>query len=175
MKVDPVFVLSPLPQPPSMPTRRAFLLMSGAFAAGAAVGGACVYSAGVAAGSAGPGSGAPAGGAAPVPAEAELPKSGDVELDELRRLAVKAPLDELFAKGMMFLSHRVKSYQTDAILWQGVDRMSKEIIENPTRRVDQIMIASVIGQIDGEARPSSPSLRERVPQLRIRREEERRR
>ena len=176
MRVDPVFVLSPLPKPPSMPTRRAFLLASGALAVGAAVGGACGYSSGFAAGSASAGSGASPGGGGVAPAgEPELPKSGDVELDELRRLAVKAPLDELFARAPLLLSSRVSTYPDDVILWRGVDRLSKEIIDNPSRRVVPGVIGIIITQIEGTARPADPALTDRVARLHARRAEELRR
>ncbi|MBM4060664.1 MAG: hypothetical protein FJ265_06165 [Planctomycetes bacterium] len=161
MRIAPVYVIAPLAGK-TLPTRRAFLLASGTFLAGTVVGGACGYSLGAA-----------RAGAAPQQ-EPELPSSNDVELDELRRLAVKAPIDELFEKALPFLHIRVSTYKNDEILWRGVDRLSKEIIENPGRRVDLGLVLVLIGQIEGTARPENPSLRDRVPALRLRRDELRR-
>lgn len=166
MKIDPIYLLAPRPQPKGMPTRRAFLLASGTFVAGTAIGGACGYSMGAAGSTAAPQQPA---------AEPELPTSGDVELDELRRLAVKAPLDELFEKAPVFLHLRVSTYKDDEILWRGVDRLSREVVENPARRVDYGIIGVMISQIEGTARPNTPSLQERVPQLRVRLQEARKR
>lgn len=164
MRIEPVYLVAPLPRPPSIPTRRAFLIATGTFVAGTAVGGACGYSLGAAA-TAQPDAGA----------EPDLAPSGDAELDYWRNLAVKAPLDELFAKAAVFLSTRVSTYKDDPILWQGVDRMTKEIIENPARRVDEADIGIIITQIEGVAHPVEPSLRDRLPALRARKAEERRR
>jgi hypothetical protein len=171
MKIDPVYLLGPVGPRPTFTTRRAFLLASGTFLAGTAIGTACGYSAGV----------ATAGAATAQPPiadparDAELPKSGNAELDQLRHLAVKAPLDDLFAKALYFMSTRARSYQKDEILWRGVERMSREVIDNPARNVDQIIIGLILTNIEGTAHPSDPSLRELVPALRVRREEARRR
>lgn len=166
MKIDPVYLLAPLPEKKGVPTRRAFLIASGTFLAGSVVGGACRYSLGAA--------GAGEAGKAPQ-VEPELAETGDVELDELRRLAVKAPLDELFEKAPYFLHMRVSTYKADEILWRGVDRLSREIVENPSHQADLGVILVLIAQIEGTARPDNPSLRERVPALRTRRDEARKR
>jgi hypothetical protein len=170
MRIDPVFLVAPPPPVPSMPTRRAFVIASSTFLAGAAVGGACGYSAGAANAAT---ANAANGQAVDASAEQELPKSGDHELDQLRWLAVKAPLDELFAKAPVFLSTRVSTYKNDEILWKGVERMTREIVDNPSRRVDPAVIGFIITQINGTAHPSKPSLGERVPRLRERLSEER--
>lgn len=106
--------------------------------------------------------------------EFDLAPSGDYELDQLRLIAVKAPLDELFAKAMFLLVDRVSTYPRDAALWHGVDRLTAEIVANPSRPVDESIVAVLVGQIEGTARPDAPSLRERVPALRARRAEVRR-
>jgi hypothetical protein len=172
MKIDPVYLLGPVGPRPTFTTRRAFLLASGTFLTGTAIGTACGYSAGVA--SAGAAASAPPPIADPA-RDAELPKSGDAELNQLRHLAVKAPLDDLFAKAMLFLSARVRAYPKDEILWQGVERMSRELVANEGRVVDQMVILVITGQIEGTARPPEPSLRDLVPVLRERREQARRR
>lgn len=177
MKIDAYYVLAPLPKPVAPPpsSRRAFLMGSSLFLAGAAVGSACGYTVG-AAGHGEPGSaGAAKETNTPAPGDGELTPSGDIELDQLRWLAVKAPLDQLFEKALVLLSTRVSVYKFDEILWRGVDRMSKEIVDNPNHAATESVIAVIIGQIEGTARPASPSLRDRVPQLRIRRAEAKRR
>ncbi len=165
MKIEPYYLLAPLPPKPSMPTRRAWLIAAGAFVVGSTVGSACGYSLGAA--SAGPAA-APAG---PV----EWKPSGDAELEEWRRLAVKAPLDELFERAMAFLDARVSNYPKDEILWLGVERLAKESAGNESRPVNEMTLVVVVAQIEGTARPTEPSLRELVPQLRARRERSRRR
>jgi hypothetical protein len=168
MKIDPIYLLAPEPKPPSMPTRRAFLLAGGTLVIGAVAGGACGYSMGLAA--------QPNGGQEPKPANAaakveeELKTSGDAELDYWRQVAVKAPLDELFAKGVMFLSVRVSDYPKDPVLWQGVERMIAEVIGNESRVVDEGLVGFLASQVISSARPAEPSLREFVPVLRARRE-----
>jgi hypothetical protein len=173
---DAVYVLSSGPQPRPLPTRRMFLLIGGAFLGGTAVGGACGYSIGVARGEsvqqpAGPETPAkPAAGEEP-----ELGTSGDIELDELRRLAIKAPLDDLFEKASMFLTMQLKHYKDDPILWRGVERMSREILDNKDKRFDQLIIGVVIQNIRYLEPPPELGLRERMPALQARRTEERRR
>jgi hypothetical protein len=170
MKIDAVYLLAPEPKPPSISTRRAFLLAGGTLVIGALAGGACGYSMGLAARPNGGGEQKPAAGAPQAKVEEELKTSGDAELDYWRQVAVKAPLDELFAKGVMFLSVRVSDYPKDQILWKGVERMVAEVIGNESRVVDEGLVGFLASQLVAEARPAEPSLREFVPALRQRRE-----
>jgi len=159
MKLDAVFLVAPKPKPPSIPTRRAFLIAGGMFATGAMLGGACGYSIGAA--------------VAPGPAvepgkepEPDLVPSGDVELDELRRLAVKAPIEELVERASRFLQMRVQSYKTDAILWRGVDRLSREVSEGTNPLVTPVLASAVIVTIESGGFPESLRLQEHLPALR---------
>ena len=171
MKIDPVFVLSPIKPAPSMPTRRAILIAAGTFAAGTVIGGACGYSMGSTVASSPKGDANPPNEPAAAPAgEIELKPSGDAELDYWRRLAVKAPLDDLFAEASLFLTSRVSSYPKDEILWLGVERLALGMTRDLHRQVKEMDLAMVMGQIEGTARPDKPSLRELVPQLRARRQ-----
>lgn len=121
MRLDPVYVLAPKPKPPSIPTRRAFLFAGGTFLAGLSIGGACGYAAGVR--SAG---GSPAGEEGPkLP-----PSSGDAELDELRRLALVAPIEELVANWSYFLDEFALSYRNDTHLPEGVLRLAGFVESN---------------------------------------------
>jgi hypothetical protein len=123
MRLDTaVFLVAPKPKPPSMPTRRAFLLAGGTFAIGSVLGAACGYSAGVERAKA-----APTDAAAPG-VEEDLKPSGDVELDELRRLAVKAPIEELMARANLLVACVRAEYKHDAILWRGVERVADALI-----------------------------------------------
>lgn len=100
----------------------------------------------------------------------ELPPSGDADLDELRRLAANAPIDELCAKGALFLSYKVSRYRSDDVLWLGVDRLSREIVQNPDRQLSPALITAVIATIDSAESPPELRLRDRIPALRARRE-----
>jgi hypothetical protein len=163
MRLDPVFLLAPTPPPPSMPTRRAMLLTGGAFLLGSAIGSACGYTLGVAQ-------------AASKPENTdELKPTGDVELDELQRLAVKAPIDELCEKAIPFLASRAADYPQDQILWRGVARLAREMVDNPARPLHHTTIGAVVSTIDRGTPPSALNLRELLPQLSRRREEARRR
>lgn len=118
MRLDGAVFVRPAPKVPSMPTRRAFVIAGCTFAAGIAVGGACGYSAGVAVGA----------GSGRDPASDEIPKSGDAELDELRRLAVKAPIDELMGHSSLFIELATRRYDRDEVLWKGVERVCDALL-----------------------------------------------
>jgi hypothetical protein len=179
MKVDAIYLLAPKPKPPSGPTRRAFLIAGGTLVVGALAGGSCGYSMGLAAR---PSDKPEPKGDKPEPkaqdatapkVEEELKPSGDAELDYWRQVAVKAPLDELFEKGVMFLGVRVRDYPKDQILWRGVERMVRELDANASRAVDETVLMLLPAQIEGQARPAEPSLREFAPALRSRRQDAR--
>lgn len=157
MRLDPVFVVAPPPTPPSMPTRRAFLVAGATFACGAAIGGACGYSIGAAS----------AAQAQPAdPATDELAPSGDLELDELRRLAVKAPIEELIEKRLVFLNCLFADYPRDAVLWRGAGRLCDAVLHSdvvPDRRVFSHALAQVIEKGDPKL---TESLRPKIEELR---------
>lgn len=140
MKLDPVFLVAPQPNPPTMPTRRAFLIAGTTFTLGTAVGGACGYSI----------------AAKPDPVAAgdvdvDLEPTNDVELDELRRLAVKAPIAELIEKRLVFLNSLTKNYPKDEILWKGASRLADAVLANrpiSDRRLFSRFLAQVIEQGD---------------------------
>ena len=56
------------------------------------------------------------------------PPSGDAELDELRRLAVVAPIDELFENRLYFGDLYSTSYRHDNYLATGIERMAKHVL-----------------------------------------------
>lgn len=157
MRLDAVFVVAPKPQPPSMPTRRAFLIAGSTFATGALLGGACGYSIGAAMNS--------SSSTASPAAEPELVPSGDVELDYYRELAVKAPISDLVNERLNFLNALTKVYPKDEILWRGVARLCDEVAarENfPDRSMFSRWIAQVI---EGGDLQLTKTLRDRVASL----------
>lgn len=139
MKLDPVFIIAPKPKPPSMPTRRAFVLAGATFALGAAAGGACGYSLGAAANA--------------QPEEEELAPSGDAELDELRRLAIKAPISELVQHRLMYLNSLSRYYRKDEVLWRGFERLCDVVMQDaafPERRLSARLLAQMIEYAEPE-------------------------
>jgi hypothetical protein len=143
MRLDPVFLVEPKPPAPSMPTRRAFLFAGSTFAVGISIGGACGYAMGAAGRSDGPsGTGSKASDQDP-----PLAASGDVELDELRRLATKAPIEELAQHRVAFIREFSRRYRNDQTLWKGVERLCDEVIRRPDfpdRRIAATVLAQTI-------------------------------
>ncbi|MGK0156379.1 MAG: hypothetical protein ACI9SE_003348 [Neolewinella sp.] len=127
MHLKPVYLLAPKPKPPTVPSRRAFMIAGGTFLAGAALGGACGYAAGSSRSDADTASGA-------------LTPTDDADLNELRRLAIKAPIEELTGQWFPFLTLLHDTYQSDEILWRGAKRICDEAINN-TSLLDRSKIA----------------------------------
>lgn len=148
MRLEPVYVVAPAA---SVPTRRAFLLAGGTFAAGMSLGGACGYALGARRAAVAPG---PADAAADAAAIDEMLKpSGDVELDELRRLAVKAPIEELVEARPVFLTHFSRKYRSDRILWIGIERLCEAVIartEITNRRIAAQSIIQVVENCEAQ-------------------------
>jgi len=158
MRLEPVLLVAPRAKPQPMTSRRAFLVAGGMFTAGTVLGGACGYTIGVAVGGAG-GGGAAAAGAG----EDEL-KTGDAELDELRRLAVKAPIEELVRLGVAFCRKRDISYPSDAILWRGIDRLARHLVQDPSA-VDRSLLLVVCATIERGSPPAELRLDGVLPEL----------
>jgi hypothetical protein len=107
-----------------MPTRRAFVLGGAMFAAGLSLGGACGYAIG-------------SRRIEEPGKEEELASSGDADLDELRRLAVKAPIEELVKHDLLFITMTTRTYRRDQILWRGMVRLADRVLADasyPNRR-----------------------------------------
>ena len=140
--------------------RRAFLVAGATFCAGLGLGGACGYAVGVGKGGEEE-EGSGAGGTEP-----ELASSGDALLDELRRLATKAPIEELIEKRFDFLHSLIDSYPTDKIAWTGVGRLAEAAIHTnqiPDRRLFARWLAQAIEASSAAVR--EPNLKH-VEQLR---------
>ncbi|MFT4839746.1 MAG: hypothetical protein ACI8UD_000201 [Planctomycetota bacterium] len=135
MHLKPVYLLAPKPEPPTVPSRRAFMIAGGTFLAGAALGGACGYA---------------AGSSAVVEAHDDpkpLQPSGNAELDELRRLALAAPIDELVKHWPYFADTFATSYRKDEHLPNGIERLIHYVKNNENidrRRVFARVLAQTI-------------------------------
>lgn len=153
MKLTPVYLVAPEPDPPSMPTRRAFLIAGSTFAAGLGLGGACGFAAGA---SGAPAKVQPASGDVGEPVAAqdasmregpiEWESSGDALLEELRRLAVKAPIEELVEKRQDFVNLLYSTYPEDTIAWRGIGRLSEHYCFNESLR-DRRIFARWLAQV----------------------------
>jgi hypothetical protein len=134
-----------------MPNRRAFLLAGSTFV----FGGACGYALGS------------AGGSSNAAEETRLPPaSGNAELDELRRLAVQAPIAELVAQHLAFMELLMDKYRDDAHLWRGVDRMVNHVLNTPTLAQRHI-VAQLLAQSIEMALPTRQvPFRDRMKALR---------
>lgn len=155
MKLEPVFLLAPKPKPPSMPSRRAFLIAGGTFFAGIGLGGACGYAAGVS----GKGEGVREENALPEP-------SGNAELDELRRLALKAPIEELVGKRDALLHFATSAYPNDKYIWHGIGRLVEATLQGnliPNRRAFAAWLAQFIERGNPKM---TESLVKHIPDLR---------
>jgi len=100
-----------------------------------------------------PGSGAGAASSAlsetKTPKETGLVPSGDPQLDELRRLAVRAPLDELVSKRGVLTSFVLEAYRNDEFLWHGLERLTKATLRRhpmDDRRPFALWLAAYIEQ-----------------------------
>lgn len=152
MKLEPVYLLAPLPQPAMMRSRRAFLGMGAMFVGGCALGSACGYSMGRAA-------------AAPAEPVDELAPSGDPDLDELRRLAVKAPIEELMGRAEAFSLEVDRTYRQDVVAWKGIGRIADHLVAESAR--DRRALAKWIAQVIENAVPDRHAEYERwIPLLR---------
>lgn len=156
MRLDPVLLVAQDKPPATMPTRRAFLFGGAIFATGLSLGGACGYAIGS--------QRAEADG--PVPADDDFEKSGDADLDELRRLAVKAPIEELVKHRLLFVNATFADYPRDQVLWRGVRRLTEHLLSGgqmDDRRVFAAALAGVIERADldlvRDLRPLLPDLR----------------
>jgi len=121
----------------SVPTRRAFVIAGATFVMGAALGGTSGYS-------------LAARGNVP-PTGPDETHCGDEELEELRRLAVKAPMEELIERRLNFTYSTFHDYPKDPVLWQGIERLCDATLGGapmPDRRVFALALAGVIEKGD---------------------------
>jgi hypothetical protein len=154
MEPEPVAADASLP-PSAVSTRRVFLMAGVTFVLGATAGGWLGYSGGVA-----------VAAATADEADNEPAPTGNSDLDELRRLAVKAPIEELLAMRLVFVNCLFREYPNDRILWRGAKRIAQALVDGhdiPDRRLFAIALAQVIEQNDPEF---TAPLKEFAPRLR---------
>lgn len=153
MLFEAVDLVEPRPKPPSMLTRRALLIAGGAFALGMTVGGACGFAAGS--------NREDAATTAPkLP-----PPSGNAELDELRRLALVAPIEELVGKHLAFVDSYATSYRDDPYLPHGIDRLISAILDDPDLPDRELMARVVRDAVDRSDSAHADFLVPRVKEL----------
>ncbi|MFK7742303.1 MAG: hypothetical protein AB8H80_18460 [Planctomycetota bacterium] len=73
--------------------------------------------------------------------------SGDAVLDDMRRLAIEAPIEELVSKRHDFIDLYQRSYETDRIVRHGIGRIAKETLRNdsvPERAIFARWLAQLI-------------------------------
>jgi hypothetical protein len=140
MKLEPVYLVGPKKKQPSMPSRRAFLM----------AGGACGYALGSARAEA---------------ASDPLASTGDAQLDELRRLAVKAPLKELLERAFDFLTERASNYHKDEVLWIGVGSIARAVVVRPGD-FDRAVILMTKAAFQGTSPPAHLHLEDILPEIR---------
>lgn len=132
-------------------TRREFVVVAGAFAAGWAC--------------SAPRDAVRDEPAARTAAEAEADEEEELNR-ELRRLATEAPIEELVAKRLL-LAYQVSSVvPDDPILWHGMRRLCDEVLANPSFP-DRRLFARVLVQIaEGMQTPLAAPLRAQSSRLR---------
>ncbi|MGE3351896.1 MAG: hypothetical protein AB7O84_09155 [Planctomycetota bacterium] len=142
-----------------MASRRAFFGMGIAFVVGSAIGSACGYSVG---------SRAAATAAGRDGDEDPLTPTGDADLDELHRLAVVAPIEELMGAAQTYLMLMSRTYRSDRVLWRGFERIARELVD-VTVEADRplcVFAAQVVEQGETPLRDPylhwGPKLRSRV-------------
>ena len=160
MRLEPVDLVAPKPKPPSIPTRRALLIAGGSLLCGLGVGGAGGYATAALLG--GPADDGP-GRVGP---EEPLRSTGDAELDELRRLATRAPMEELAAQWLYFTDAFANAYRGDPVLLRGVKRLCRYVLGSNAGR-DRRAIARALTQVIEMADPDVQlALARHLPALR---------
>ena len=154
MRLEPVYLLAPKPKPPSIPTRRAFLVAGGTLLAGLGVGAASGYAA--------------AASAAGQDGE-QATRYGDPSariLDELHRLAVDAPIDELVARWIYFVDSFGTNYREDPILPEGMARLCESVLTEPSLDGRALMALSLSQAIERAEPEAAARLDAFLPALR---------
>ncbi|HEX6944176.1 MAG TPA: hypothetical protein VF128_14710 [Gemmatimonadaceae bacterium] len=154
MRLDAVYVLAPKTKASSMPTRRAFVLAGITLC----LGGACGYALGA--------SNEAVAGAILHSAGDGWESSNDSDLDELRWLAVNAPLDELMSQSRVFIYQVRTTYPSDKWLWHGVKRITDALLDGHQIQGRQLLACVVAQLIEKGDTTFSSSLMPRTAALR---------
>lgn len=148
MKLQPVFLAAQRSAPVPLTSRRAFLLAGCWFTGGVLVGGACGFTLGSAA------------------AQGDLAPTGDSDLDELRRLAVQAPLEQLMEHHLVFLDAKSRDYSSDPVLWKGVIRIADAVLVDETIENRRAVVGFLLQTLENGNPPSDIGAESRIQQLR---------
>jgi hypothetical protein len=155
--------LVPARAAPMVATWRRFVCVAASFVGGSALGAASGYAVARSFAEAAPAP-APPHGLTP---DGRLAPSGNGELDELRWLAVEAPIEELATKNAVFFMMLDRTYRTDPVLWRGVARLCREALGNersPHRRMIALLAVPII---EHDQPPAELRLEELLPRLRV--------
>ncbi len=90
-------------------------------------------------------------GATDATGEDPLELTGDSDLDELRRLAIKAPIDELMNMAGTFVDCLLDTYPRDKTLWRGIERICDALMagrSSPDGRLFPRYLAQFIENAD---------------------------
>lgn len=154
MRLDAVFVLAPKPKPPSIPTRRAFLVAGCAFVGGTVVGGSAVHLL----------------GKAPAIQPIDRPPAPEDPILVWLRMLVddRTPIGELIGSADKFVFHLDLHYHDQEDLWAGVTRLAHAIDADaslPNRRLLARMVVNVV-QGHGRSRQLGDELTSRLLAIR---------
>lgn len=99
----------------------------------------------------------------------ELEPSGDSDLDELRRWAVKAPIEELESHIAVFVDCVRDPYASDGLLWHGMERLVDRVMKRQHfgwPRLCKRVLVQVIEFADTRVLPpNGVRLQRRVPEV----------
>ena len=158
MATDPGHLVPPRAAP-MVASRRGFVGVALSFVAGGVLGAAGGYSIARAVAS------SVLSPAVPTTGD-DLPLSGDSELDELRWLAVRAPIETLTERSAVLIVRLYRDYPNDPYLWQGIGRLCRTVVagEQPA---SQVLIAiQLVPLIEHCHPPTSLGLEQYLPALR---------
>lgn len=149
MHLEPVFLVPPRADAAAL-TRRGFLLAGATFACGASLGSACGFA---------------VGSRATLPPDALAP-TGDVELDQLRALAVEGSDAQLTQQRLLFVASTFSHYSRDGVLWHGIARLCDLVVGAPAFPDRAQFARALAGVIERADAPEALALQPRVAALR---------
>ncbi|MFN7671511.1 MAG: hypothetical protein ACK5S5_13785 [Planctomycetota bacterium] len=150
MHIDPVFLVPPRPR--SAWTRRGFLFASATFVGGASVGSACGF--------------AIASRRPELPQIAEPTATGDVELDQLRRLAARGTDAELVQHRLLLVASTFSHYSADPVLWHGIARLADLVVADVAFPDRAVFARALVGVVERADSAHADAARQRLADLR---------
>jgi hypothetical protein len=95
------------------------------------------------------------------------PSSGDADLDELRRLALVAPAQELRDRHLQFMVERDRNYRADPYLWHGIRRLCLLVPGMPDGTDRRMLAKLLIQTIEHQKPPPELELARELDRLRV--------